>query len=189
MGEIRSSWEIAREKANELGELSEEEQLRQQEEKCLPIGKSLADNYLDKHDALWVEKELDKYPTEDKELIRQIALHQLVDYIDVQNSFVFDRVVLGILSLAKNNSIVKGIVDKMNKLFYEYQEMEKVEIQKIEAAGRGMLHQQRISGTAVKMINVRAREEWQNELNELARPFKAQLNSFKQELLELEEGH
>ena len=31
MGEIRSSWEIARERANELGELSAEEQLMQQD--------------------------------------------------------------------------------------------------------------------------------------------------------------
>jgi hypothetical protein len=182
MGEIRSSWEIAREKADELGELSEEEQRRQQEEKCLPIGKSLADNYLDKHDALWLEKELAKYPTEDRELIRQIALHQLVDYIDVQNSFVFDRVGLGIISLAKD-SRVKGIVDKMEGLFHDYQEVEKIERQKIEAAGREMLHQQRISGTAIKMINVRAREEWQNKLNELAYPYNEQLNNFKQKLL------
>ena len=183
MGEIRSSWEIAREKANDLGELSEAERLRQQKERCLPIGKSLADNYLDKHDALWLEKELGKYPSEDKELIRQIALHHLVDHIDVQNNFIFDQLVQGILGLTGDGNRVKVILDEVKDIFHEYQEIEKEERQKIETAGREMLHQQRISGTAIKMINVRAREDWQNKLDALARPFKVRLNDFKQKLL------
>ncbi len=188
MGEIKSSWEIAREKANELGELSEEEHVRQREDMCRPIGKSLADNYLEKHDLRKLEEELNKYAGEDRKLVTQIALYHLIDYIDVQNGFVLDQIVLGILSLAKDDR-AKRIVDKVKELFHEYQEIEKIERQKIEAAGREMLHQQRISGTAIDMINVRVREEWQDKLNEIAHPFKEQLNNFKQKLLALEVGH
>ena len=185
MREIRSSWEIAREKADELGDLSEEEQLKQREERCLPIGNLLADNYLGNHDATWLEKGLDKYPAEDKNLIRHLVLRRLIDYINVQSSLVFDSLVLGILSLTGDDSKMKEILDKLKELLYEYRQVEEVERQKTESAGREILHQQRISGAAVKMINVRAREDWQNKLNELAYPFVVQINDFKQKLLAL----
>jgi len=185
MGKIRSSWEIAQEKADELGDLSQEEQLKQKEERCLPIGNLLADNYLDNHDAVWLEKELDKYPVEDRDLIRQVALLRLIDYINLRSVLVFDNLVLGILSLTKMDSKVKEILGKLKELIYEYGQVEDVERQKMESTGREILHRQRISGTAVKMINARAREDWQNKLNELAYPFGVQINSFKQKLLAL----
>jgi hypothetical protein len=186
MGEIKSSWEIARQKADELGDLSEEEREKQIEDRCRPIGKSLADKYLGEQNISNVEKELDKYKNGDKELIRRIALNHLVDYIDIQNSFALDKVLLGILSLARKDEKVAEIIDRIRGLFHEYGEVEKVERQKIDTDGREMLHQQRISGTAIGTINIRVKEEWQKRLNAVAQPFVENLDCIKHELLVFE---
>lgn len=185
MGEIKSSWEIAREKAGGLGELSEEERRKQIEDRCRPIGMSLVDKYLAEEGSSNLDKELDKYKNEDKELIRKMAFNHLVEYINIQDSLARDKVLLGILGLAKKDEKVAEIVDKMRELFCEYEEVEKIEKQMIEVDGREMLHQQRISGTAIGIINIRAKEEWQRGLNGVALPFKEKLNGLKRELLTL----
>ena len=50
MDEIRSAWEIARERVDKLGALSSEERRKQREDKFLPIGKSLAEKYLKEYE-------------------------------------------------------------------------------------------------------------------------------------------
>ena len=181
MGEIQSSWEIARKKADLLGELSVDEQRKQREEICQPVAKSLVDKYLDEQDARRLKKELDVYQAEDKNLIRQMAIHRLIDCIELQNSSILDKAISGVLILV-NNEMVGQVVGQIKQLFIAYGEIEKTERQKIEIAGREILHQQRISGTAISMINIRAREEWQERLKEIAQPFEKQLYNLKQEL-------
>ncbi|HEX76655.1 MAG TPA: hypothetical protein G4O12_08795 [Dehalococcoidia bacterium] len=182
MGEIKSTWEIAQEKASKLGELSLEEQKKQREDRCRPIGKSLAEKYLSEHDTQHLEAELSKYNSEDKELISQTALHQLIEGIDLRRGSILDRMSQGILSLAKTETAAE-IVGKIKELFQEYQEAEKGERQDIEKAGREILHQLRISGTAISQINIRAKGEWQEKLDKVVHPTKERLNRLKQELL------
>jgi len=45
-----------------------------------------------------------------------------------------------------------------------------------------MLHQLRISGTAISRLNIRAKEEWQKKLDQTAHPFDERLNFLKKEL-------
>jgi hypothetical protein len=71
---------------------------------------------------------------------------------------------------------------KVKELFQEYAEAENKERQEIEKMGGEMLHQLRISGTAISRLNIRAKEEWQKKLDQTARPFDERLNYFKQEL-------
>ena len=182
MGEIRSSWEIAWEKADKLGELSPEERRKQREDRCLPIGKALAGKCLGEYDSRYLEAELDKYEGEDKELIRQIILRQLVEWISLRNSSLLDEIYQGILGLTDTEKTMK-VLDRIKELFRDCQKAEMVERQEIENAGRETLHQQRISGTAIKKINIRAREEWQRRLDEVAHPFEEDLNSLKLKLL------
>ncbi len=183
MGEIRSSWDIAREKADKLGGLSLEEQKKQREDRCFPIGRSLAQKYLTGYDIQRFKAEIRKYENEDKELIRQIALHQLVEWIDLKNGAILDGIGQGILDLAVSKEVVKT-VDRLRELLREYQEAEKVERQKIDSAGMKILHRRRISGTAIKMINSRAVEEWQKRMNEVNHSFDEVLNGIKEQLRE-----
>jgi len=182
VGDIKSAREIAQEKAEKLGELSPEERRKQREDRCHLIGKSLTDKYLNGHDVKRLEAELNKYNNEDKESIRQKALRQLIERIDLRNDFVLDRISQGILSLAKTETST-GTMGKIKELFQEYKEAEEGEGQGIEKAGREILHQLRISGTAIGQINIRAKEEWQKKLEEMTPPFEERLSKLKQELI------
>ena len=181
MGEIKSAWEIAQEKAAKLGELSPEEKRRQKEDRCRLIGKSLAEKYLGEHDTQHLEAELNKHNDEDKALISQAVLHQLIERIDLRYSLTLDRTSQGILSLVKAETAVKT-VGKIKELFQEYREAEKEKRQEIERAGSEILHQLRISGTAISQINIQAKDEWHKKLSEVSRPYEERLSRLKQEL-------
>jgi len=181
MGEIKSAWEIAQEKAATLGELSPEEKRKQKEDRCRLIGKSLAEKYLGEHDTQHLEAALNKHNDEDKPLISQAVLHQLIKGIDLRYNLALDRISQGILSLVKAETAVET-VGKIKELFQEYQEAKKERRQEIERAGSEILHQLRISGTAISQINVQAKNEWQKKLSEVARPYEEELSRLKQEL-------
>ncbi len=182
MSEIKSAREIAQEKANKLGALSPEERKKQRDDRYRLIGKTLAEKYLGQNDARLLEAELSKYSGPDKDLISRAVLRLLVEGIDLNYSLKLDEIGQGILSLSGTEAAVQT-TDKIKELFHEYWEAENKKRQEIERAGREILHQLRISGTAISQINIRAKEEWLKQLNELAQPFEERLNSLKQELL------
>ncbi|HIE18051.1 MAG TPA: hypothetical protein EYP71_07660 [Dehalococcoidia bacterium] len=182
MGEIKSAWEIAKEKANKLGTLSPEEQKRQNEERCQLIGKALAEKYLSQQDVSQLETELSKHTGQDRKLVNQAVFQRLIEEINLRYRQKLETVSRAILILTKAGASIE-IMDRIKELFQEYQEAEDREKQEIERAGREMLHRLRISGTAISQINIHATGEWHKMLNELARPFEQRLSDLKQEFL------
>ena len=182
MGEIKSAWEIAHEKADKLGDLSPEERRKEREDRCRLIGISLAEKYLSQHDLCLLEDEPNKHSAQDKELIRQAVIHRLIEVIEIGYGMKLDEIGRGILKLTRSE-IPGQTLGKIKELFQEYVEAENKERQEVEKAGREILHQLRISGTAISQINIRAKEEWWGKLSELANPFEERLNRLKQELL------
>ena len=181
MGEIKSAREIAQEKASKLGELSPEERKGQRQDRCRMIGKSLAEKYLSQYDIRLLETELNKHSAQDKDLMKQATIHRLIEGINLRYGSTLDKISQGILTLA-NNAMAIETVGKIKELFQEYDEAENRARQEIENAGMEILHQLRISGTAISQINIRAKEEWEQRLNQLTGPFEERLNYLKQEL-------
>jgi len=181
MGEIRSAWEIAQAKASKLGDLSIEEREKERQNRCRLIGKSLAEKYLSQYDISFLEAELSKHSDQDKDSISEAAIHRLIEGIDLRYAPTLDKISQGIITIT-NNTTATTTLGKIKELFQEYEEAENRERQEIEKAGREMLHQLRISGTAISHINIRARDEWQKKLSQLAHPFEDRLNSLKHEL-------
>jgi hypothetical protein len=181
MGEIKSAREIAQEKASKLGELSPEERKGQRQDKCRLIGKSLAEKYLSQYDTRLLEAELNKHGAQDKNLIQQAAVHRLIEGINLKYGSKLDKISQGILTLANTATAIETL-GKIKELFQEYEEAENRERQEIEKAGREILHQLRVSGTAINQINIRAKEEWEKRLTQLTGPFEERLNYLKQEL-------
>jgi superfamily II DNA helicase RecQ len=167
MGEIKSAREIAQEKASKLGELSPEEREEQRQDRCHLIGKSLAEKYLRQYDIRLLKTELNKHSAQDKDLIKQAAVHRLIEGINLRYSSTLDKTSQGILTLA-NTAIAIETLGKIKELF--------------QKAGREILHQLRVSGTAISQINIRAKEEWEKRLNQLTGPFEERLNYLKREL-------
>jgi hypothetical protein len=185
VADIKSAWEIAQEKASKLGELSAEEREGQRQDRCRLIGESLTEKYLSHHDISSLEEELRKHSPQDKYLISQAAVHRLIQALDLQYLTELTEISQGILNLAHSDATTKTL-DEIKALVQEYVETEDKESQEIERAGREMLHQLRISGTAVGRLNMRAKAEWQKKLDQTARPFDERLNYLKQELYKYE---
>ncbi|MCJ7514399.1 MAG: hypothetical protein MUO89_00280 [Dehalococcoidia bacterium] len=181
MADIKSAWEIAQEKAGRLGQLSPEERERQRQDRCRVIGESLAEKYLNQHDIGIFKEELRNHSAQDKDLINQAAVHRLIQDIKLQYPQVLTAISRGILILADSVTATKTL-DQIKELFQEYAEAENKEKQEIEKAGGEMLHQLRISGTAISHLNIRAKEEWEKKLDQTAHPFDERLHRLNQEL-------
>jgi len=180
MGEIKSAWEIAQEKAKKLGRLSAEETKRQKEERAGSIAKFLAQKYLVNPN--WQELEtVNNYEGEEKELIKRAIFVQLVEAIELGKEARLHDISKGISALMEGE--FTGSLEGIKELFREYNQMEQTVRQEINQAGRGILHRLRISGTAIGGINPQAKEEWWKTLESFAQPFEERLNSLKQESL------
>ena len=181
MGDIRSAWEIAQEKAGKLGELSPEERNKHREDRCNQLGKSLAEKYLEKGDAKRLETELNKQDDADKELMGRAVIERLVEGIDLRNSLMLDKISQGISHITRGKTT--ETINKLKELAQEYDEADEKEREEIDKVGKELLHQMRISGTAISRVNILAKTEWQEKISRLDRPFENRLNELKQELL------
>jgi hypothetical protein len=183
MGELKSAWEIAQEKANKLGKLSPEEERRQREEKCRQIGQAVAQRWLDASPGQDLAAGVGSYPEEEKGLIKQATLGYLIEAIDFQSSEAgmgrLERAVQGITSLEPKS---QPVVERLIELAQEYSQAKEKTRQEVEDRSRGVLHQLRISGTAVGDINVEATPQWQQSEQRLTKAFQPRLDGLKKEL-------
>ncbi len=182
MSEIKSAWEIAREKAEKLGKLSAEEIRKQREEKGNSIGKALAEKYLIKPDLRELTEALNNYQGEEGKIIKQAVIAQLVQAVELKRGDRLKDISQGLLAFLPEEALT--IVKDIEHLFEEYKQAEQTVKRQIDTEGREILHRFRISGTAIGGINPEAKEEWQKVLTEFAQPFIDRLNELKQKLLE-----
>lgn len=188
MSEIRSAWEIAQEKAEKLGKLSAKEQRQQKENKCNSIGKALARRFLGGLNCKGLETALDKYSDdEERKLITEAFLSHLVETIDLEHDARLEKLEEGISCLHLEQRT--EALEEIEGLFQEHKRAEQRKRQEIERVIREMLHQRRISGTAIEQINIRAKPEWKESLDELAQPFNERLNEIKRGLLNSYKRH
>ena len=199
MGELKSAWEIAQEKANRLGKLSAEEEEQQRRQKCRQIGQALAHRWLDNPDSLSLTIELSKRPEEEQKLVKRAILSHLLQAMDFKNRsrtspdptgygrsggvyLRLEKIIQGIVSLEpKSQPLIEGIT----KLMQEYEWAEGKTRQELESKARKTLHQLRVSGTAVGDINIEAIPQWQQAQQRLVETLEPRLNSLKQELAKI----
>ncbi len=161
--------------------MSPEEREGQRQDRCRLTGESLAEKYLNHHNIDILKDESGKHSAQDKDLISQAAMHRLLQDINLRYPQILAEISRGILTLADSTTAMKTL-DEINELFREYADLENKEKQEIEKSGRDMLHQLRISGTAISHLNIRAKEEWQEKLEQTALPFDERLNHLKLKL-------
>ncbi len=186
MGEIKSAWEIAQLKAGKLGNLSPAELKKQREDRCQLIGTSVAEKYLEQDSTQYLEAELDKHDSTDKELIIHAAIERLTEGINLSNRLMLDKVSQGILNMTHGKTA--EAIHRLEALAQEYNEAEDKEQHEINRNGREVLHQLRISGTAIGQINILAKKDWQEKIDQLGQPFKERLSKLKQEILSSSRG-
>lgn len=181
MGEIKSAWQIAQEKAKKLGELSAEEIRKHKEERTSSIGKFLAEKYLVNPNPQELAEAVNNYKGEEGGLIRRAIFTQLVEAIELGKEAKLRDIGKGISVLLEGEQATESL-EGIEELFREYNQMEQGVWQQIDRAGREILHQLRISGTAIGEINPQAKEEWRRTLSSFAQPFEERLKGLKEEL-------
>jgi hypothetical protein len=183
MGELKSAWEIAQERANRLGKLSAEEEEDQARQRCRQSGQALAQKWLDSSQQLDITAELKRHKEEDRHIIRQAVIERLVEPVEFGATENIDRVRKVIEAIGSLGPELQPNVEEMGKLVQEYEETERKTRQELESNGRETLHQLRISGTAVGGINIEANQQWQLARQRLIQAFAPRLNNLKQALM------
>jgi hypothetical protein len=171
------------EKVEKLGKLSPEEVRRQKEEKYGSIGQGLAEKYLTGLALRDVRIELDKYKGEERELVRAALASKLIDAIELGDAERLSKVVeaMSALKLKSEEGLV-AIRGEIEGLFAESREAEQKKRREVDAAARGVLHQLRISGSAIGSVNPEVVPAWKNELDKIALPYREKLGDIKARL-------
>ena len=148
MGEIRSSWEIAQEKAGRLGNLSAEEIKQQKETLYRNTAFAAVKEYLEGRNFRYMEREMDKYAGEDRELMKRMMLYCLIEAIDLNGDSVPAQVLSGITALYPGERTGR-LLDEAGVLSDKYRDSCEDERRRMKDNGMEMLRKKGISGSAI----------------------------------------
>lgn len=193
MGEIKSALEIAMEKIEKLGSVSEEERLKW---KYVPEGKKLAARYIKGDGNLNVE--LKKYEENAKKYVIGGASEILVKNIDLPRDDLIKknnkRAMEGLKSLKSDKIAVENVFSKIRRIFDHYagegeqQRRQACESLKSEFGAKIQQAMQQQLGTSAAMANMdierqpQFQEEWRHLQTKLDLQYIKLLDEYKQEL-------
>jgi uncharacterized protein (UPF0297 family) len=183
MGELKSAWEVAQERANRLGKLSAEEKEQQERQGYRQIGQVLAQKWLDSSPQLDITAELNKHEEKERDIIKQAVIKHLVEAIEFTTTRGINSVKRVIEAISSLGPELQPKAEEIRQLVQEYEEAEQKISQELESNYRETLHQLRISGTAVDAINIESNPQWQLARQGLVEAFTPRLNTLKQALI------
>jgi hypothetical protein len=183
MGELKSAWEIAQERANRLGKLSAEEKEQQERQGYRQIGQVLAQKWLDSSQQVDMAAELNKHEEKGRDIIKQAVIEHLVEAIEFTTTQGINSVKRVVEAISSLRPELQPKTEEIGQLVQEYEEAEQKIRQDLESNYRETLHQLRISGTAVDAINIETNNQWQLARQELVEAFTPRLNDLKQALI------
>ena len=173
MGDMKSAREIAQERADRLGKLSREEQRKQKEQECRQIAQGIVRGYLDSPGEEDIVARLGKYRGEERELILTAAVGLLTDEITLDSETRAEKAARGMAALEPGTQPVVG---RMMDLLAEHRQAGERTRKEAEGRGKELLHQLRISGTAVGGISIETSPQRQRAALE------QQLEALKEEI-------
>ena len=193
MGEMKSAYERAMERAGKLGSLSPEEMKKQEEERLLTIGKAIADKYLTHGSTQVLSGDIEKLKAEDRALVSKGTWLGLAGSISFDRGATIEslgRVAEGLMALAADN---KGTIEEgiggVKKLLEELEaELDRTyssEYSHLESERRVLLQGLGISGSAVGGVNVEGSSAWQLIEEALRGQYNAKLEPLKQKLSQM----
>jgi len=185
MGELKSAWEVAQERANRLGKLSAEEKEQQQKQGYRQIGQALAQKWMDSPQRLDVTAELGKYEEGERDVIRRAVIEHLVETIGFADARAVDNVKRVAQAITSLRPELQPRAEEMGQLVQEYGLAEQEIRQELEGSYRATLHQLRISGTAVDAINIETNQKWQLARQGLVESLAPRLDALKRALVRL----
>jgi hypothetical protein len=183
MGELKTAWEIAQEKANRLGKLSAEEKEQQERQGYRQIGQVLAKKWLDSSQKPDMTAELNKHGEKEREIIKQTVIEHLVEAIEFTTTRDINSVKRVIEAISGLETELQPKAEEIGQLVQEYEAAEQKIRQELESEYRETLHQLRISGTAVDTTSIETDPKWQLARQGLVEALTPRLNDLKQALI------
>ncbi len=192
MGEIKSAWEIAREKVEKLGEATEEERLKW---KYVPEGEKLAARYLKQNMNLLVD--LGRYEESARKYVAEGAGDILARNINLPNNDMArrnNRKAMDGLKTLKNDKVsVENVFSRMRRVFDHYieqgEQQRKQAYESLKAEFEERIQQavkQQLGTFANVRIEVESQpqfqEEWRKLQTQLDLQYTQLLDEYKQEL-------
>ena len=194
MGEMKSSWQIAMEKAEKLGKVSPEEI---NSIKYVPEGNRIASQYLqdDKFDLM---AEFTKFPSSDAAkyvrkgideiLLRNISLPHNEE--DMRRS---NRAMAGLRLIKENKKQLESVLEMINNLINQYQlalkqtyeEFKKKAETTIQQASRGTRPQRGDQMPLEQRLQLQIQEEWRQIHSELDAQYGKALDEHKEKIREI----
>ena len=190
MGEMKSAYERAMERAGKLGSLSPDEMKKQEEERLLTIGRAIADKYLTHGHTQVFKDDVEKFRADEKDVVSRGARLGLVGSISFDRGVTLealDRVADGLAALATGKpDAIEELIGRVKGLLEEMEaELDKTysnEYGRLEGERRVLLQGLGISGSAVAGVNVEGSSAWEQIENELRSRYNANLESLKVKL-------
>jgi hypothetical protein len=180
-GKIKSTIELAMEKAARLPRLTKEERRRQHEREYAPRGRALAERFLtgdlDPED---LDLEGSAEEAEQQEIVREAFLASLCQAIDLEAAAATARAFEGIRALAPDGEVEEAS-SRVSDLLRDYQEEQERELARAEEAEAGSLRELGVSGTAIR-LNMERSERWRERRSELEGRYRPRLDEIKRGL-------
>lgn len=192
MGEMKSAYDRAMERAGKLGKLSPDEMKKQEEERLLTIGRAIADKYLIHGSTQILKDDIEKLRADDRSLVGKGARLGLAGSLSFDKGVTMesiDRVAEGLTALAADKkSAIDESIDIVKKLLEEIEaELDTTyskEYSHLESERRVLLQGLGISGSAVAGVNVEGSTAWRKIEEGLRVHYKEKLEPLKQKLAE-----
>jgi len=194
MGEMKSSWEMAMEKADKLGKVSPEEL---NSIKYVPEGNRIASQYLqdDKSDLV---AEMAKFPDADtsqhvKKGIDEILLRNISLPHNEEDMRRTNRAMAGLRLIKDNKKQLETVLGLINNLVNQYQlalkqtyeEFKKKAEATIQQASRGARPQRGDQMPLEQRLQIQIQEEWRQIHSELDAQYGKALDEHKQKIREI----
>ena len=115
--------------------------------------------------------------------MRAALASKLTDAIELGDAERLSKVVEAMSALKlKSEEGLAAVKGEIEGLFVESREAEQKKRREVDAAARGVLHQLRISGSAIGGVNPEVVPEWKNDLDKIAQPYRERLDAIKARL-------
>ena len=180
-GKVKSTIELAMERAAKLPRLTEEELRQQREKEFGPRGRAIAGRFLagDLADED-LDSELSRYPDEQGEIVRGAFLASMCQAIDIGEAEATARAFEGIETLVRDDCL-EETSSRLRGILQDFQEQRQRELARAEQAEAVILRELGVSGSAIR-LNMEQSEGWREKRSELLARFRPKLEELKREL-------
>jgi hypothetical protein len=178
---IKSTIELAMEKAAKLPRLTEEEIQQRREEEYAPRGRAIAELIL--RADLSVDRldvELSRYDGEQAEIVQRAFLTFLCRAIDLEDPEATARAFEGIRALVRDGQLDEAS-SRWSHVLRDYEAQRQQGLSTLEEAESVSLRDLGVSGSAIR-LNLQENEKWRRERSALLERFRPQVEEIQREL-------